>query len=105
MVFDKRPCNIREVPLYFIRKLLVEFVLGVHVNYFDITKFQGDGIGSSQDQPTYRRNPLRGSLTSRHDPNPHSQPPKLSDRLDDIDDAMRFPTCGLLIHTTFVEIS
>ena len=47
MVFDKCPCNIREVPLYFIRKLLV-----------DITEFQGHGIGSSQDQPTTRYKPI-----------------------------------------------
>jgi hypothetical protein len=39
MVFDKPPCNNKEVPLYFLRKLWVEFVLGHHVNYFDIGEF------------------------------------------------------------------
>ena len=29
-LFDKPPCNRREVPLYFLKTLL-----GLHVNYFD----------------------------------------------------------------------
>lgn len=39
MVFDKAPNNNMEVPLYFLQKLWVEFLLGLHVNYFDITEF------------------------------------------------------------------
>jgi hypothetical protein len=35
------------VPLYFLRKLLAEFILGRHVNYFDMGDFQGVGQGSS----------------------------------------------------------
>ena len=50
MVFDKELNNNMEVPLYFFWKLWAEFVLGLHVNYFDITKFQGGGLGSAQDQ-------------------------------------------------------
>ena len=38
--FCKHPCNNVEVPQYFLRKLWVEFVLGFHVNYFDITEFK-----------------------------------------------------------------
>ena len=49
MVFDKPPCNNVEVPQYFLRKLWAEFVLGFHVNYFDITEFQGISFGSAQD--------------------------------------------------------
>lgn len=49
MVFNKAPNNNMEVPLYFLRKLWEEFVLGLHVNYFDITEFQGAGLGSTQD--------------------------------------------------------
>ena len=45
MVFDKAPNNNMEVPLYFLRKLWAEFVLGLHVNYFDITEFQGAVFG------------------------------------------------------------
>ena len=51
MVFDKPPCNNAKVPQYFLRKLWAEFELGYHVNYFDITKFQGVGLGSAQDRP------------------------------------------------------
>ena len=47
MVFDKAPNNNMEVPLYFLRKLWAEFVLGLHVNYFDITEFQGASFGSA----------------------------------------------------------
>ena len=39
MVFDKAPNNNMVVPLYFLRKLWVEFVLRLHVNYFDIIEF------------------------------------------------------------------
>jgi len=36
IVFDKPPCNIEEVPLYLLRKLWEKFILGHHVNYFNI---------------------------------------------------------------------
>ena len=45
MVFDKPPNNNLDVPFYFIKKLYVEFLLGHHVNYFDIKPFQGIGGG------------------------------------------------------------
>ena len=51
MVFDKPPCNNVEVPEYFLRKLWVELLLGFHVNYFDITEFQGVCFGSAQVRP------------------------------------------------------
>jgi hypothetical protein len=47
MVFDKPPCNNSEVPLYIWRKLWEEFILGHHVNYFDMGEFQGVGQGST----------------------------------------------------------
>ena len=51
MVFNKPTCNNFEVPQYFLRKLWVDFVLGFHVNYFDITEFQGVGFALAQDRP------------------------------------------------------
>jgi hypothetical protein len=39
MVFDKATNKNMEVPLYFLRKLWAEFVLCLHVKYFDITEF------------------------------------------------------------------
>jgi len=41
MDFEKPPYNNREVLLYFLIKLWVEFMLGLHVNYFDIGDFLG----------------------------------------------------------------
>jgi hypothetical protein len=49
MVFDKPLYNNREVSLYFLRKLWVEFISGHHVNYFDIGEFHGVGSGFAQD--------------------------------------------------------
>ena len=47
MVFDVPPHNNREIPLYFLRKMYVEFMLGKHVNYFDMMEFQGVGKGDA----------------------------------------------------------
>jgi hypothetical protein len=64
MVFDKAPKNNMEVPLYFLQKLWAKFALGLNVNYFDITKFEGVSLGSVQDQERARHNPMLG-------PHPH----------------------------------
>ncbi|HEX4849251.1 MAG TPA: hypothetical protein VFV08_00525 [Puia sp.] len=45
MVFDHPPCNINEVPQYFLRKLYYDFVLNKVPNYFDMRDFQGRGGG------------------------------------------------------------
>ncbi|XP_059072639.1 uncharacterized protein LOC131873639 [Cryptomeria japonica] len=55
MVFDQPPCNNWEVPLYFLRKLYCEFILGEKPNYFDIRQFQDRGRGSVQDRPGAHR--------------------------------------------------
>ena len=39
MVFDKDPYDNKDIPLYFLRNLYSEFILGKHVNYFDILEF------------------------------------------------------------------
>ena len=74
MVFDKPSCNNREVPLYFLHKLWVEFIMGLHVNYFDISEFEGIGLGSTQDQSNARCNLFRGLLAPMHKPNPPKCP-------------------------------
>ena len=43
MVFDEDPHGNTNMPLYFLKKIYVEFILGKHVNYFDILEFQGIG--------------------------------------------------------------
>ena len=65
MVFDKHPYNNREMPLYFMRKLWAKFILGKHVNYFDIGDFQGVGRGSTQDRDHSKRGPMLGPRPSR----------------------------------------
>ena len=47
MVFDKAPNKNMELLLYFLQKLWEKFMLGLHVNYFDINEFQGEGLGSA----------------------------------------------------------
>jgi hypothetical protein len=49
MVFDEDPRGNRDIPLYFLRKLYAEFILGKHVNYFDILEFQGVERGIPQN--------------------------------------------------------
>jgi len=72
MVFDKPLCDNWEVPLYFLHKLWNDFIMGLHINYFDICKFQGVGLGSTQDQEMVRCNSLIGMSIPRHMPNPPS---------------------------------
>ena len=47
-VFDIPPHNNREVLMYFLQKLYAEFVMGKHVNYFDMLGFHGVGRGMPQ---------------------------------------------------------
>ena len=77
MVFDKELDNNMEVPLYFLRKLWAEFVLGLHVNYFDIVEFQGAGLGSSQGRERARRNPMLGPHCLRRMPVPPMKHPPI----------------------------
>jgi hypothetical protein len=105
MVFDKPPCNNVEVPQYFLRKLWAEFVLGLHVNYFDITEFQGRGLGSAQDRPHAHRNPLRGPPAPRRESDPPPQPPGLGGGVEKIDQHIRRATRHLLRHASFMAMS
>lgn len=80
MVFDEDPHGNRDIPLYFLRKLYAEFILGRHVNYFDILGFQGVGQGMPQDRQGAKTDP-------NHVPRPPRtpKPPKV------------FPPAGLVI--------
>ena len=44
MVFYEDPHGNRDIPFYFLRKLYAEFILGKHVNHFDILEKVGHGI-------------------------------------------------------------
>ena len=77
MLFDKAQNKNMEVPLYFLWKLWVEFVPGLHVNYFDITKFQGAGLGFAKDWKRARRNPLLSPPSTQWVPIPSMQHPPI----------------------------
>ena len=57
MVFNEDPHGNRDIPFYFLRKLYVEFILGKHVNYFNLLCFQGVGHGIPQDREGSRADP------------------------------------------------
>ena len=54
MVFDEDPHGKRDIPFYFLRKVYPEFILGKHVNYFNILGFWGVGHGMPQDREGVR---------------------------------------------------
>ena len=71
MVFYIPPHNNREVPMYFHQKLYAEFVMGKHVNYFDMLGFQGVGSGMPQHQPDARHRDANPKILA-----PHAQLPR-----------------------------
>ena len=72
MVFDEDPHGNRDIPLYFLRKLYAEFILGKHVNYFDILEFRGVGRGMPQNREHARVDP-----NHVHPPPSPRNPPRL----------------------------
>ena len=72
MVFDIPPHNNMEVPLYFLQKLYAEFVMGKHLNYFDMLGFQGVGRGMPQHRPHARHRHANPQI-----PTPHAQLPRV----------------------------
>ena len=68
-VFDEDPHGNIDIPLYFLRKLYAEFILGKHVNYFGILEFQVVGSGMPQNREHARDDP------NRVHPPPHPQTP------------------------------
>ena len=59
VVFDEDPHGNRRIPFYFLRKLYAKFILGKHVNYFDLLGNQGVGHGMPQDREGARTDPNR----------------------------------------------
>ena len=75
MVFDEDPHGKRDIPLYFLRKLYAEFILGKHVNYFDILEFHGVGRGMPQNREHARVDHNRVHPPSHpRNPPPHVYP-------------------------------
>ena len=75
MVFNEYPHGNRDIPFYFLRKLYAEFILGKHVNYFDILEFQGVGHGMPRDREGDRIDPNYVALPSRTPKPPWVYPP------------------------------
>ena len=84
MVFDEDPHGNRDIPCYFLRKLYAEFILGKHVNYFDILEFEGVGHGMPQD-----REGARIDLKCvPHTPKPPQVYPPADPMIDDTQEAL-----------------
>ena len=65
MVFNEDPHGNRYIPFYFLGMLYTKFILGKHVNYFDILSNQGVGHGMPQDREGARRDPNRVPRTPK----------------------------------------
>jgi len=102
MVFDEDPHGNRDIPFYFLRKLYAEFILGRHVNYFDILGFQGVGQGMPQDRQGARTDPNRVPRPPRTPKPPRIFPPA-GQVIDDTQDALFHLADTLLRHGTTVE--
>ena len=87
MVFDEDPHGNRDIPFYFLRKLSAEFILGKHVNYFDILYFQGVSHEMPQDREGARTNPNCVPLPPCTPKPPHVYPPA-GPVIDDTHDAL-----------------
>ena len=75
MVFDEDPHGNRDIPFYFLRKLYAEFILGKHVNYFDLLGNQGVGHGMPQDREGARTDPNHVPRPPRTPKPPRVYPP------------------------------
>ena len=105
MVFDEDLHGNRDIPLYFLSKLYVEFILGKHVNYFGILEFQGVGRGMPQNREHARADPNR--VHSPPHPRTTPPPPHLylasSSVFDQTQDALLQLSQTLLRHNTYIH--
>ena len=102
MVFDEDPHGNRDIPFYFLRKLYAEFILGKHVNYFDILGNQGVGHGMPQDREGARRDPNRVPRPPRTPKPPRLYPPA-GPVIDYTQEALLDMAETLLEHATDVQ--
>ena len=102
MVFHADPHGNRDIPFYFLRKLYGEFILGKHVNYFDILEFQGVGHGMPQDTEGAGTNPNRVARPPCTPKPPRVYPP-MGLVIDDTQEALFDLEDTLLQHGTIIE--
>ena len=82
MVFDEYPHGNRDIPFYLLRKLYAKFILGKHVNYFNILYFQGVGHRIPQDMEEARTDPKHVTCPP-HTPKPPRLCPPAGPVIDD----------------------
>jgi hypothetical protein len=104
MVFDKPPCNNKEIPLYFLRKLWDEFILGKHVNYFDVGDSQGVGLGFSLDREHARCDHVLGPCPPRKRPDPPTQHTLVAEILQQVKLSISSLKRILVQHSSFVAL-
>ena len=102
MVFDEDPHGNKDIPFYFLRKLYAEFILGKHVNYFNILGFQGVGHRMPQDKEGYRMDPNHVPCPSRTPKHPCLYPP-MGPMIEDTHEALFDLANTLLQHGTDVQ--
>ena len=102
MVIDEDPHGNRDIPLYFLRNLYAQFILGKHVNYFDILEFQGVGHGMPQDREGGRTNPNCVPRPPRT-PKPPRLYPSARHVIDDTQEALFDLAHTLLQHGTTIK--
>ena len=102
MVFDEDPQGNMDIPFNFLRNLYVEFILGKHVNYFNILDFQGVGHGMPQDREGARTDP-NCVPHPPHTPKPPRLYPPAGLVIDETQDAIFHLVDTLLRHGTDVE--
>ena len=99
MAFDEDPHGNRDIPFYFLRKLYAEFILGKHVNYFDLLGFQGVGHGMPQDREWARTDPNHVPCPP-HTPKPPWLYPPRGPVIEDTQEALFDLADTLLQHGT-----
>ena len=87
MVFYIPPHNNREVPMYFLQKLYAEFVMGKHVNYFDMLGFQGVGRGMRQHRTDARHRDANPQIPAPRAQLPRADIPPAHDMVAQTQDA------------------
>ena len=102
LVFDEDPHGNRDIPFYFLRKLYAEFILGKHVNYFDLLGNQGVGHGMPQDREGSRIDPNHVPHPPRTPKPPRLYPP-VGPVIENTQEALFVMADTLLQHGTDVQ--
>ena len=97
------PHNNREIPLYFLWKMYAEFMLGKHINYFDILAFQGIGGGMPQNQPNSRLRDVDLPILSPHRQLPGIDFPPVHHVIPHTRDAFLSLAWAVVCHSTMVQ--